>query len=140
MNIQPATSASPDHRSSISHLQTPYSKPFASYPEALARGRLERQAKVAGWASLDLDASTRLRQKWADEVFMRDALRCAQVRIGSDLEPATAPRLRSVLRRAGLVGPLVSNAIGCSLERFLQLNPKLPLWAATALVIEAVVA
>jgi hypothetical protein len=140
MNTQPATSASPDHRSSISRPKATYSKPFASDPEALARGRVKRQAKVAAWASLDLTASTRLRQKWADEAFMRDALRCAQVRIGSDLEPATAPRLRSVLRKAGLTAEVVSTAIGCSLERFLQLNPKLPLWAATALVIEAAVA
>jgi hypothetical protein len=138
MNTQPATQVSPRPRSSVSTPKAPYCKALAIDPAALARGRIEREAKLAAWRALDLDADTRLRQKWADEGFMREGLRSAGVRIGSDLEPATPSRLRSVLRRAGFVGDVVGTAIGCSLERFLQLNPRLPLWAAVALVLEAV--
>ena len=97
----------------------------------MRQGRLARQARVAEWAALDL------RQQWVDESFMRDHLRAAGVRIACDLEPATVPRLRSILRGVGVQGPETQEAIGCGLDRFLTLNPRLPLWAAVALVLEA---
>ena len=94
-------------------------------------GRLERQARVAEWATLDL------RQQWADESFMRDHLRQAGVQIASNLEPATVPRLRSILRGVGIHGIESGEALGCGLDKFLTLNPRLPLWAAVALVLES---
>jgi hypothetical protein len=99
--------------------------------EALRKGLQARQAQIAEWATLTL------RQHWADESFMRDHLRTAGVRIGSNLEPATVRRLRSVLRAAGLQGVETHDALGCSLNQFLKLNPELPLWAAVALVLES---
>ena len=100
-------------------------------PEAIERGHQARQARVAEWAALTL------RQQWADESFMRDHLRAAGVRIGRNLEPATTTRLRSVLRGVGIQGPETQEAVGCGPEKFLALNPSLPLWAAVALVLEA---
>jgi hypothetical protein len=100
-------------------------------PEAIQRGHLGRQARVTEWASLNL------RQQWADADHMRDHLSAAGVRIGSNLEPATAARMRSVLRGAGVLGVESYDALGCGLEKFLKLNPALPLWAAVALVLEA---
>jgi hypothetical protein len=78
-----------------------------------------------------------LRQQWADADHMRDHLSAAGVRIGSNLEPATVPRLRSVLRGAGVTGVETFDAIGCDLEKFLKLNRSLPLWSAVALVLES---
>ena len=97
----------------------------------MQQGREARLTRVAEWATLDL------RQQWADEDFMRDHLRAAGVRIGSNLEPATTTRLRSVLRSVGIQGPETQEAVGCGPEKFLALNPSLPLWAAVALVLEA---
>ena len=108
----------------------PKGVPFLD-PEAIQRGREARHAKVAEWAALNL------RQQWADESFMRDHLRAAGVRIASNLEPATPARLRSILRGVGIQGPETQEAIGCGPEKFLALNPSLPLWAAVALVLEA---
>lgn len=62
--------------------------------------------------------------------------RAAGLAIRDNREPATVKRLRQLLRRAGITG--TEEAVGCSLVRFLELNPRLPLWAATALVLEAV--
>ena len=98
----------------------------------MRQGRLERQARAAEWAGLPL------RQKWADEDFMRDHLRSAGVRIASNFEPATSSRLRSILRGVGIQGPETQAALGCGLDKFLTLNRALPLWAAVALVLEAV--
>ena len=58
------------------------------------------------------------------------------MRVGTDAEPATVPRLRQLLRRAGITGARREAAMGCSIERYLELNPRLPLWAAVAWGIE----
>lgn len=83
------------------------------------------------WASLTL------RQAWADEAYMRAHLRAARVRVGSDNEPATVPRIKAKLRAVGIHSPEIQDAIGMPLGRFLEVNPKLPLWAALALVLES---
>lgn len=90
-----------------------------------------RRRKVAVWKKLDL------RQTWADEEHMRSFLTRYGVRVGSDFEPATPARLQTMLRRAGLSHSDWEEAVGCSLDLFLALNPRLPLWAAAALVLES---
>ena len=72
---------------------------------------------------------------------MRAILSKAGIRVGSRLEPATAERLVQLMRRAGYHQPDIEQAVGCRPERFLELNSKplpLPLWAAAALVLEAI--
>lgn len=90
-----------------------------------------RQLKRAEWATLTL------RQTWADESWMRAHLVAAGLRIKDNSEPATVPRLRSLLRRVGIQGPEFKAATGTDPEGFLSLNPGLPLWAAVALVLES---
>src|SRR5262245_50272387 len=79
-----------------------------------------RQAKLAEWSNLDL------RQDWMDEVWMRGHLRTAGVKVASNTEPATASRLRSILRGAGVPGTEVREAVGMTLDQFLEANPRLP--------------
>lgn len=78
-----------------------------------------------------------LRQTWADEAFMRQHIKAAGLRAPIHHEPATATRLRSLLRRAGVSGVESAESVGTSLAGFLTLNPRLPLWVALALVLEA---
>ena len=68
---------------------------------------------------------------------MRGHLRVARVRVGDNTEPATVRRMKSKLRAVGIHTPEIQEAVGMSLERFLEVNPKLPLWAALALVLES---
>ncbi len=96
------------------------------------KARAARLAKHQQWASLNL------RQRWADEQFMRGHLREAGVKVGSDSEPATVPRMKTKLRAVGIHSPEIQDAIGMPLGRFLQVNPGLPLWAALALVLEGI--
>lgn len=72
---------------------------------------------------------------------MRGHLRAAGIRIASDLEPATRPRIRSLLRAAGVSAAEARNSVLGDTPRplgdFLTMNPRLPLWAAVALILEA---
>jgi hypothetical protein len=90
-----------------------------------------KAAKKAEWAKLPL------RQDWLDEPWMRGFLRRAGITAPARSEPATVKRLRQILRRVKLHDEFSTAAVGCSLERFLELNTNLPLWAAIALVIES---
>ncbi len=90
-----------------------------------------RQKRRAEWATLDL------RQQWADETFMRQHLASAGPRVADSSEPATVTRLKALLRRVGILTPDVLEYVGTDLPGFLKLNPKLPLWAALALILEA---
>jgi hypothetical protein len=90
-----------------------------------------RQAQRSAWAKLHL------RQDFADEAWLRGHLRMASIRVADLNEPASVRRMRTLLRRAELRGPVIQQTIECSLERFLWLNPSLPLWAAVAMVLEA---
>jgi len=89
------------------------------------------RAKREAWAALDLH------QDWADAAFMRGHLKVAGLRVRCSDEPATANRIRTKLRGIGVHAPEIQTAIGMPLARFLKVNPKLPLWAALALVLES---
>ena len=98
----------------------------------LVAGREALRLKRAEWSKLNL------RQTWADEAFMRQHIKAAGLRINHDTEPATVTRLRSLLRRAGVSGVETAESVGVSLAGFLTMNTGLPLWAALALVLEAI--
>lgn len=99
--------------------------------DELEAGRHTRADKLAKWATLDL------RQDFADEAFMRNHIKAAGLRAPVRTEPATQPRLRSLLHQAGVAAPEANEAVGTTLSGYLKLNPGLPLWAALALVLEA---
>lgn len=90
-----------------------------------------RAAKRSHWVTLNL------RQDWADEAFMRGHLKFAGIRIIDNNEPATAKRLKSLLRKAGVSETEAKASVGKPLSDYLNINPNLPLWAAVALVLEA---
>ena len=94
-------------------------------------------AKRRAWAKLALDPETCLRQSFTDETYMREHLKAAGIRVADSNEPATVPRLRSFLRKVGMTAEDHQEALGTDLAGFLRLNPKLPLWAAVALVLES---
>jgi hypothetical protein len=89
-----------------------------------------KQLKRAEWAKLPL------RQSFMDEEFMRAHLKAARLRIADSNEPATVPRVRSLLRKAGVTGSEISESVGTAIAGFLTMNPSLPLWAAVALILE----
>jgi len=96
---------------------------------ALAQEKARKNREA--WAKLTL------RQTWADEAHMKGYLRRAGIWISNKQEPATEPRLRQVLRRAGVSGAEIVASVGLSPEGFNSANPNLPLWAAVALVLES---
>jgi hypothetical protein len=126
------------------NLMTPHTFSASDSRALQARATAVRAEKAQQWAELDL------RQTFADEAFMRAHLRAAGLRINNSNEPATVPRLAVLLRRAGVegqevvqsIGPFWQTAAGRSMGRdavlfkFLTMNPRLPLWAAVALVLE----
>jgi hypothetical protein len=97
----------------------------------LEAARIARKLKTAGWLALNL------RQTFTDETFMRNHLKAAGLRAPDRMEPATVSRLRTLLKRAKIAGPEITDSVGTSLCGFLALNPMLPLWAAVALVLES---
>jgi len=100
--------------------------------DELAAARAAHAAKRLAWSNLAL------RQQWADEAWMRAHLATAGVRVPDSGEPATANRMRQLLRRAGGVRDEEARAaVGADMDEYLSLNPGLPLWAAVALVLEA---
>lgn len=100
-------------------------------PEQVEMGKQRRLVKIAGWEKLDT------RQTFADARYMRGILRAAGARSPLRVEPASAQGLKLHLRRAGLQRADIIETVGCTVEVFLEKNPKLPLWAALALVLEA---
>lgn len=95
------------------------------------KAQASRIAMRHEWASLNL------RQEWVDTDFMRGHLKVAGVKVASSAEPATVQRMKAKLRALGIHSPEVQEAIGMHLSRFLEVNPRLPLWAALALVLES---
>lgn len=95
--------------------------------KALAAAKAKREK----WAALNL------KQKWADATFMRGHLRMAALRVNVSVEPATTSRMKALLRRSGVHSPEILEASGMPLAKFLKVNPRLPLWAALALVLES---
>lgn len=68
---------------------------------------------------------------------MRAHLKAAEVRVGSANEPASVKRLRRKLTQAGVTLGAAQEAIGMTLCKYLRVNPRMPLWAALALILEA---
>ena len=122
----------PVHSDSFPRQNSPQSYSFGAIPAGdLEAANEARRLKIAGWSDL------KLRQTFADEAWMRDHIKAAGLRAPSQMEPATVPRLRSLLKRAKVAGPEINECIGTTLSGFLALNPLLPLWAALALVLES---
>jgi hypothetical protein len=106
------------------------------------RGTFNRQslasaaaAKRFEWAKLDL------RQDWVDAAYMRETLVRCGIKIVNNAEPATVKRIRQLARRAGVIG-LNAGMLGYSQsgplneQDWLKRNPRMPLWAAVAHVLE----
>lgn len=107
--------------------------PFGGFPAGdLTAAREARKDKLDEWAAMTL------RQDFSDEAWMRDHIKAAGVRAPNRAEPATVNRLRNMLRRTNVTGTEIRDGVGTSLVGFLKLNPLLPLWAALALVLEAI--
>lgn len=134
---QPPQNMSATHQAPtpLTSLRIPVARPES--PATTLRNLTSEQALAAKKAKHEQWASLTLRQTWSDEAFMRDHLRAAHLKVGSNLEPATVKRLRSLLRRVGVVGPDIQDCLGTSLAGYLVKNPDLPLWAALALILEA---
>lgn len=90
-----------------------------------------KRAKQAAWATADL------MQDWADAGWLRAHLTVARLRVSVSNEPATAARLKAKLRSIRVQSPEVQDAVGMTIADFLRANPRLPLWAALAMVLEA---
>ena len=122
----------PVHSGSFSSQNSP-TKPLFGGIQAgdLAAANAARAAKLTKWAKLDL------RQGFADEAFMRSHIKVTGLRAPNNMEPGTTSRLRSLLRRADIHAPEITEALATTLSGYLMLNPSLPLWAALALVLEA---
>ena len=90
-----------------------------------------KRAKQAAWATADL------RQDWADAGWLRAHLTVARLRVTVSGEPATVARMKAKLRSVGIHSPEVQEAVGMTLAGFLKSNPRLPLWVALAMVLEA---
>jgi len=97
-------------------------------PEA---ARFAYRAQVESWKLLDT------RQDFADSIFMKAHIKAAGLRAPNQLEPASVNRLRRLLTRAGVTPQATYEALGTNLRGYLKLNPRLPLWAALALILEA---
>lgn len=95
--------------------------------DQIARNRAEERER---WSSLNL------RQDFADEAFMRANLSAAGVRAPETAEPATPKRLVKFARRAGIRAQEFHDAVGMDAAGYLAKNPRLPLWAALAYVVE----
>ena len=89
-----------------------------------------KRAKQAAWA-------VDLRQDWCDADYLRAHLVVAGLRVSVSAEPATVARMKSKLRSVGVLSPEIQEAVGLPLAGFLKANPRLPLWAALAMVLEA---
>jgi hypothetical protein len=126
--IAGAPSASPLQFKSLAAKRQPVANRMPLDPAVM---REARTVKRAAWATLDL------RQHWADAAWLRAHLTAAGLRVTVSCEPATALRMKAKLRSIGIHSPEVQAAVGMSLTAYLKSNPRLPLWAALALVLEA---
>jgi hypothetical protein len=113
-------------------------RPFLGLPSRYlgvnAAAHAKHLAQMAEWKKLDLQ------QDFADEDQLRSHLRAAGVRITSNFEPATPDRAGQLLKRCKIHGPKIRAAVGTGLTGYLKKNPKLPLWAAVALILKAAAA
>lgn len=68
---------------------------------------------------------------------MRAHLHAAGIRVADSREPASVRRLRTKLGQAGITVTEAQEAVGATLCKYLRMNPRMPLWAALALIVEA---
>lgn len=129
LRVPPAPTPLPVLEETIQAQRDPHPIPFGLDPR---KTHAALAAKRKHWASLNL------RQEWADTAFMRGHLKVAGVKVGASTEPATVQRMKAKLRAVGIHSPEIQEAIGMTLGRFLEVNPRLPLWAALALVLESI--
>jgi hypothetical protein len=129
LRVPPAPTPLPVLEEAIQAQRDPHPIPFSLDPR---KTHAALAAKRQHWASLNL------RQEWADTAFMRGHLKVAGVKVGASTEPATVQRMKAKLRAVGIHSPEIQEAIGMTLGRFLESNPRLPLWAALALVLESI--
>ena len=133
MNMKTVPTPLPVQLRSFNSLNTGPNLPVRAFTAAdLESARQARAAKLAKWATLDLN------QDFSDEAFMRQHIKAAGLHAPNWIEPASTSRLRSLLHHAGVDAPEANEAVGTTLSGYLKLNPGLPLWAALALVLEAV--
>ena len=99
-----------------------------AFDQAMLEGR---RAKLAAWATMPL------RQTWADAGWLRGHLKVAGLRMACNGEPATVARLKAKLRSIGVQSNEIQDAVGMTLAGFLKANPRLPLWVALGMVLEA---
>jgi hypothetical protein len=66
---------------------------------------------------------------------MRGHIQAAGLRVNNNTKPATEARLRSFLRRVGIMALEVSAALGTDLAGNLRLNSGLPLWTPQAVIL-----
>lgn len=92
-----------------------------------------RNAKVAQWGELGL------RQDFFDDRFMRECAKLAGIRtLPVAVEPPTKKRVMQLCRKSGIAksqGQLYE-LTGCSVEHFIALNPRWPLWALLCSIAE----
>jgi hypothetical protein len=110
--------------------EKPPKNAFLFNEEHRLAGVAARAAKVELWKTLDT------RQDFVDERYMRGVIRAAGLNAPARAEPATAKRLKTLLRRVGIQRLETLDAVGTSVEGYLKLNPNLPLWAALSAVLE----
>lgn len=122
----PAYPLTPSNQSLGSKREAP-----ASTPDAYLKGLDTQKRQKAVWAALDL------RQDWADAGWLRAHLTAAGLRVATSNEPATVARIKAKLRGVGIHSPEIQEAVGMTVARWLAVNPRLPLWVALAMILEA---
>ena len=127
-NTNTNTNTSPTIKSSSTRFVPP-ARHFT--PEDRAAARVATLAKQAAWAPLPL------RQTWADEGWLRAHIAAAGLKAPDHNEPATTKRVTALLRKGGLTGLAIAEAVGSTVDQYLARNPNLPLWVAVASILEA---
>lgn len=126
---------------------TPAEAPIA--PQSPADARIEARSGAKSRPRLDaaaaLQARAEQRAAWPpvrqpiseDVPYLKGLLRARGLTRIVETEPATVPRLRQLLRRAGLSQGQVEEAVGLSLAELIERNPGVALWWLTATTLEA---
>ena len=112
----------------------PYRSPLGVFP--LARATYPTPTSFKAPVAVPSGAAE-LRQDWAGNDWLRGHLSKAKLRIAVNAEPATVARMKSKLRSIGVLSPEIQESVGMTLAGYLKGNPRLPLWAALAMVLEA---
>lgn len=122
-----APSPSPRPSRAVTPSKTPGRKGLQTTWDAANAAKVARRRE---------EAYLSLRQDWQDEPYMREHLKVGGLKNIRRTEPASTSRVNALMKRAGVSKPEMQKSLGVSLERYLELNPLLPLWAATAFILE----